>query len=334
MDHKSLILTLLLIMLSAQAFGLTTTFDPLTVAVGARALGMGRAYTAASDDADIMFTNPAGLGEIDAFNFTSMSGTIFEEVNYSVLGGVYPLGGRGAIGIGYASSRILGIELRDSDGTLLKRSNFEDRVIFASYGKKIDDKLSLGINLKYYDQDGSELNDGDGTGFNVDVGLLQKDLGWVSWGIVAKNILSSSTIRYKNGEEENLPQMVRIGTRFALLGDDLYSANPFPIGLTMLYDANFSLEGSKPTTTHIGAEAALTSDLTVRAGIDQDPLPGRVQSVATYGVSLRFAGLGFHYAYHPYGDPESVTQYFSISFDERGWPPEGPNDSIAKEPVL
>ena len=81
-----------------------TTFDPLSIGVGARALGMGKAYVAVAEDSDTIFTNPAGLGEIDNFQFTSMSGKIMEEVNYTLFGGVYPIGNKQAIGIGYVAA--------------------------------------------------------------------------------------------------------------------------------------------------------------------------------------------------------------------------------------
>ena len=76
-----------------------TTFDPLSIGVGARAMGMGKAYVAVAEDCDTIFTNPAGLGEIDAFQLSSMSGKIFDEVQYLQFGGVYPLGRKNAFGV-------------------------------------------------------------------------------------------------------------------------------------------------------------------------------------------------------------------------------------------
>ncbi len=294
-----------------------TAFDPLAISVGARALGMGKAYVAVAEEGDTIFTNPAGLGEIDSFQFSSMSANILEDVNYTVLGGVYPLGARSAVGLGYAAASVSGIELRDGSGTYLKRSNFTNSVLLASYGRKLSEKLSLGINLKYFSQNGSEIEDGDGTGMNLDIGVLQKGLGWFSLGAVGKNILRSGKIRYKNGEEEELPLIVKIGTRMHVLGEEFEAAFVSPLKLIAVADADLRLQGSKPTTTHTGLELSLSPNLSLRAGLDQDELTG--------GVSLRFAGLGFHYAYHPYGETsQNTTHYFSISFDERGWPYEGP----------
>jgi hypothetical protein len=318
-----LIVSLLIVNLAAPASA-QTTFDPLSIGVGARALGMGKACVAVAEEGDTIFTNPAGLGEIDSFKFMSMSGSVLEDVNYTILGGVYPLGERSAMGIGYAAAAVSGIELRDSYGTLQTTSNFGNSVFLASYGRKLTEKLSLGINFKYYSQGGSENSSGNGTGMNLDVGFLQKGLGWISLGVVGQNALSSGRIQYKNGEKEDLPRTLKIGTRLYVMGAGFEAARLSPIELFANVDAEISLQGSIPTTLHTGLELSPAPGLTLRAGVDQDPKAGRIESNSTYGVSLKFAGIGFHYAYHSYTEfSRNATSYFSLSFDERGWPFEG-----------
>lgn len=317
MGHKSLIV--LIAMLIVTPCIAQTTFDPLSIGVGARAMGMGKAYTAVAEESDAIFTNPAGLGEIDSFQFTSMSTKILEDVHYTVLGGVYPLGERSALGIGYAAAQVSDIDILDARGDYIKKSNFGNSVFLASYGRKLTEKLSLGLNLKYFSQQANELGDGNGTGLNLDIGFLQKGLGWFSVGAVGKNIITSGKIRYSNGEEEDLPLMVKIGTRMHILGEEFEAAIYSPLKLIAVADVDLSLQSSRATATHAGIELSSFPNLTLRAGVDEDKL--------TAGVSLRFAGLGFHYAYHPYAETEqSAAHYFSISFDERGWPFEGPPD--------
>ncbi|MFC1571277.1 PorV/PorQ family protein [Candidatus Margulisiibacteriota bacterium] len=311
-----------------------TTFDPLTVGVGARALGMGKAYVAVAEDGDTIFFNPAGLGEIDTFQFSSMSGTIMEDVNYTMLGGVYPLGAKSALGIGYTAATVSGIELRDAAGTYSEKTTFGSSVLFASYGRKLSEKFSLGINLKFFSQDATTANRADGSGINLDVGILQKGVEWLSIGVVGQNLLGSSKIRYNDSYEENLPLGLKVGTKLHLLGSKFQAALLSPIELVAVADADLNLRASDPTTTHLGLELSPSSLLTLRAGIDQDPKPGGVQNNATYGVSLKYAGVGFHYAYHAYTNfPENNSHFFSLSFNERGWPLED-LPTIAKSPAL
>lgn len=313
MGHKPL---LIIILLATQSFA-QTTFDPLTIGVGARALGMGKANVAVAEDGDVIFSNPAGLGEIDAFKFTSMAGNLLEDASYTILGGAYPLGKQSAAGIGYAGSFVSGIEIRDAAGTFSRKANYGNSVIFASYGKKLAEKTSFGINLKYYLIDGTEIDNGDGRGWNLDVGLLQNGLNWLSLGLVGQNLIDSSRINYQNGESERLPPKIAAGAKLYLLGSKYNAALFSPLELTLAVDGHFNLQEARTMTTHAGMEFSPTPLLTFRAGIDQNNF--------TTGLSLRFAGLGFHYAYLP------EAQFLSITFDERGWPPEGPRDIFIGE---
>lgn len=301
-----------------------TTYDPLTIGVGARALGMGKAYVAVAENCDTIFTNPAGLGEIDSFEFVSMSGQLLDEVNYLVLGAVYPIGDKSALGFGFADASLGGVEVRDSGAVLLSTSSFSDRVFLTSYGRKITEKLSFGLNLKFFTQDGGQVSNADGSGFNVDLGFLQKGLGWLSLGLVGQNLLSSSKMRYGNGTAEQFPLSVKIGTRMFIMGQEFESAILSDFELVAAVDADLSFQASEPTTTHLGLEFSPNTFLTLRTGVDQDPVPGGLQNNMTYGISLHWAGIGFHYAYHPYTEfVNNVTHYLSLSFDERGWPFEG-----------
>lgn len=325
MDYKPLIIIFILATQSAAQ----TTFDPLTISVGARAMGMGKAYVAVAEHGDTIFTNPAGLGEIDSFRFTSMAARIMEEVDYTVLGGVYPLGKKSAVGLGYAAASTSGIDIRDARGTYLRKSNYGNSVLLVSYGRKLAEKTSLGLNLKYYIQEANEITDGNGSAVNLDVGYLQKGLGWFSIGAVAENVLRSSKLRYENGEEEELPLLVKLGTRLHIMGEEFESAVFSPIKLVAVADINLNLQSSEPTTAHLGMELSPNPNLTLRAGIDQDPKGAGVQNYLTSGVSVHLAGIGFHYAYHPYTETDlNAVHYFSVSFDERGWPQEGPPDAF------
>jgi len=315
MGYKPVIIFICILSLASCILA-QTTFDPSIIGVGARAMGMGKAYVAVGEEADTLFSNPAGLGEIDTFQFTSMSGKLLEDVNYTMLGISYPMGNRTALGIGYISANITGIELRDSDGKFLNRSDFGNSTLFLSLGKKFDKRYSLGINLKFFNQNGTENSNGNGTGTNLDIGVLQKGLGPFSLGITAQNILNNK-IRFNSGQEEAVERVLKVGTKVYLTGERYGAARLSPIEINYILDGYFSLENSKPTTTHTGFELSPNRILTFRAGLDQNDL--------TYGLTLKLAGVGLHYAYHSYTQ-NNATYYLSINFDELGWPYEGPQD--------
>ncbi|MCU0640780.1 MAG: hypothetical protein MUC35_01685 [Candidatus Margulisbacteria bacterium] len=292
-------------------------FDPLTLGVGARSLSLGGANTALVFDADTVFANPAGLGELDNISLTSMAGTVLEDVNYTVLGGVYPLGRQGAFGFGYAGTFVSAIELRDGRGNLTSRANFADSVVIGSFGKKLNEEWSVGGGLKYYASQGTEISSGNRTATTLDLGVLQHGLKWLSLGAVAQNLLASDHSR-----------SFRVGTRMALCGTDFRAARLAPVSLTLAGDASYALDGSRGPTQHYGLEFSPADPLTIRCGSDAGNLTG--------GLSLRLAGLGFHYAYHAFsGFDGNYAHFFALSFNERGWPAEIPSDAyLAKSSGL
>jgi long-subunit fatty acid transport protein len=316
MGHQPLIIGLTLVLATASLA--QTAFDPAELAIGARSLGMGGAGVALAEGADVIFNNPAGLGEIDQLNFTSQAGSVLDDVTFTQLACLYPLGNQGALGLAFAGAYVGGIERRDAKGALLSnKANFGQSVVVASYGKKLLPELSLGVNYKYFLLDGTENDGSDGFGWNVDVGLMQHGLDWLSLGVVARNILSGNGVSYQNGGSEPLPRAITAGGRMQLCGDRFNSAIPAPVDLSILADLDFSLQANTPLTTRLGAEFSPNEALTLRAGLNGDQL--------TAGLSLAFAGLACHFAY------TELAKYVSLSLDERGWPPEGlPDTFIAR----
>lgn len=307
MGHQPLIITLTLSLATASLA--QTAFDPAGLAIGARSLGMGGTGTALAEGADTIFNNPAGLGEIDQVNFCSQAGNVLDDINYTQLAGLFPLGQQGALGLGFVGAYVSAIELRDSVGTLLSKGNYGNSVLVGSYGKKILPELSLGVNFKYYMLDGTDNDSGDGRGWDLDLGLLQHGLDWLSVGLVAENILSSNRLAYQNGASEPLPRTVKAGGRMQLLGNNFNAAIPAPVDLSVLADLDFTLRSTQTLAAHLGAELAPNEFLTLRGGYDGSEISA--------GLSLKFAGLACHFAYTP------LAKYVSLTFNERGWPTEG-----------
>jgi hypothetical protein len=229
------------------------------------------------------------------------------------------LGRQSAIGFGYAGAFVTGIEIRDAAGVLSRKANFGNAVALLAFGKKLAGNTSLGINLKYFSIDGTEINGGDGQGWNVDVGILQKSQEWLSLGLVGKNLLVSGKVNYQNGESEALESEIKAGAGLYLLGGGYDAAFFSPLELSAALDVSALPRRPNALTLHGGLEFSPNPLLTIRAGFDE--------SNPTAGLSFNFAGVGFHYAYHPYGGfAENTAHFFSLSYDGRSAPPEEPSD--------
>ncbi len=68
---------------------------------GARALGMGRAFTGLADDVAAIYYNPAGLAQQNPFQISLMHVTLFYDTMYDFAAASYPVSGIGTFGLAY-----------------------------------------------------------------------------------------------------------------------------------------------------------------------------------------------------------------------------------------
>jgi len=283
--------------------------DPMSIGVGARPLGMGRAYVALAEDGDGIFVNPAGLGKINGPKVTSMYSSVMGDVNYIVLGGAYPYTKNSAIGAGAIVSNVPGIGLYDSLGNSTGTANWTSSVLFLSYGLNIEDAhMSFGGSAKYYNQGGTggtSVESASASGLGFDLGAIYSPSETLSLGISAQNPLGTK-LESGNGVENSLLSVVKAGAKVTIKPIENQKLN-------LVIDADMTTH--RPTTVHLGAEYYPVPNIAIRAGLDQDPSVNGVETNPTAGIGLRFSGMEFNYAYHPYGSiPENTTHYFSISY--------------------
>ncbi|MFC1540618.1 PorV/PorQ family protein [Candidatus Margulisiibacteriota bacterium] len=291
--------------------------DPMSIGVGARALGMGRAFVGVADDADALFMNPAGLARSANPKLSSMYSSLLNDVSYSVVGGVYPYGEHSAIGAGIINSYTPDIALSDSDGTPAGTGQWGHTVLFLSGGtylnnfpafRNLDKDVLIGGSFKYHSVGGTGTNDiadvadAAGTGYSVDVGMLYPATNYLTLGVNYQNILASKLTR-TSGINEDIPANLKVGSKLCLIGaeDTAYTVHSTRrLFLNADYDVSSEM-------SHVGLEFFPIGNLALRAGMDGDDM--------TAGIGVRLAGVEFNYAYHPYsGINENATSFFSISY--------------------
>ena len=339
---KAKSLRLMLFLIIAVAFcifsiqhSFALTADPMTLSVGARSIGMGKAYVAVAEDAETLFINPAGIGSVNSFKLGSMYANLLDGLEYTVLSGVYPLDGdSGAIGAGIISQTTSGIYLYDNAGNnLSENGGYGENMFFISHGFDLGKKFTPypktlygGYSLKYFMKDatGPETSGMNGYGFAADLGLLYKPQGFITYGVSLQNILAGS-MSYQNGYEEPIGSAGTVGLKIGILGDTLDGRSIYQSDskLDLAVDYSTAISGKIPATAHVGLEykpqigiGLVDNILTLRAGMNQVPSPTGNISCMTMGVGINFQGWDFNYAYSPtIGDlPETATQFFSISY--------------------
>src|SRR5258708_19275627 len=71
----------------------STTGELLKIPLGARAIGMGEAFTALADDSSALYWNPAGLSLMNQKEATFMHSSLIEGIHYEHLAFVAPTDG-------------------------------------------------------------------------------------------------------------------------------------------------------------------------------------------------------------------------------------------------
>ncbi|PZM79470.1 MAG: hypothetical protein DKM50_09400 [Candidatus Margulisiibacteriota bacterium] len=302
--------------------------DPGKIGIGARALGLGNAYTALSNDASAIFTNPAGLTLIDNVQFTSMYTNLFSEFDYKQLGCTFPLGS-GMGGAGMIGSSIDNIPIVPAASTenmrpqATKKVSFHDDIFYFSYAENITRQVSpfklqgdvlLGGSLKYFNKGSAELNGFSGFGINADLGLLYKWNPDITFGCLYKNFLPHlgfiGSVKWDK-TEDTLPSLLRLGSSVKL---NNYNA-------IFNIDSDIDLSMQKPLLFHLGSEWKPINAFAFRVGVDQlmNPIGNGVYkdigvySNYTLGCGIEIAGIRFDYAYRAYYD-EEPNHFFSFAY--------------------
>ena len=206
--------------LMAHALGQAgTDIAILNAGVGARALGMGSAFTAISDNADAPYWNPAGLALITSCEITTMQTKLSTDADHYYLSYVNPLWG-GTLGISWiqvgtgnltqTSSEV------DSHNEVQNLNSFSyfSNAYLLSYGKKINDHISFGLTGKYLSSD-MQVTGGQGYGYSLTPGFLLILAPWdLTLGFKVDELFNEQ--KWGTGAVEKVPAKLRVGIAYGM----------------------------------------------------------------------------------------------------------------------
>lgn len=250
----------------------------LRMGVGTRALGMGGAGVAASNDAAGAYFNPAMLGwacgtQLEAMHALGME----QDRRMSSLAASHRLDW-GGIGASFITAGMGDIEQRDEMGNRVGTFDYGDLALML-HGAYTTDLVSFGATFKYLNQGiDANIEGEDGvSGIGFDFGMAMQPLEWFRVGLAARDVASSI-----GGDEDadTVPFNLRGGVAILPLQ-----------GFTVACDIDYTDE--EDVKYHAGAEAALplSEDITgaMRLGLNNDHL--------TLGVGFSVKMVDFSYAY-------------------------------------
>lgn len=350
---KKIILSLLLIFLSASFLEADLSSIDSTAALGgsARTLGMGGMFLTVKSDPAAILSNPAGLAEVDKFKFFVMNTKTLQEVNYLACGFVFPLEKIGTFGIGLVNRSIGDIPFTDQlvlvngniDYDSIEYGGFSDDVAILSYANKttlFSKQTNYGINLKLFQKKTTNYKEGNASGINMDAGVQfalnrDLDLGFKMQNLFINSAGGFGSLLWDTGESEAIDSYFIAGVSNKTLYRNLL------LGL----DVKKTLTRSDyPLLLMLGGEWHPHDALFFRCGMDQnikapdeDNSGGKIEVINNFklGVGVNLYGWRFDYAYMPNMEIKDLTTHiFSISLvgDEPAEKPQ-PEESESEELV-
>jgi hypothetical protein len=277
----------------------------LDVGAGARACGMGEAYTVLGQDASALFYNPSGIGEIDNSFDLSVGGTQWiAEINYLYLAAVLNAGVWGNFGFSliypdygdfYGTEVVGDVGYRDTE--ILDVGAFCAGV---GYAREFTDKFTVGGQVKYVSQHLGASEKGDSVGgyymednkastMSYDFGLLfYPGFESFAFGMSVRNF--SPRVAYERIGFE-LPLTFALGVGADILdffGD--YPDYSFNIGAEMLHPRDWKEQ------YNVGGEFGFKNMIFLRAGYKFNSYAQGLN--AGIGINLGGAKIDYSYSAH------------------------------------
>ena len=287
---------------------LTTGVTSLSITPDARGASMGDLGAATEADVNSQFWNPSKYAFAYSRAGVSLSYTpwlrkIVNDIYLANLSGYYKIGGNDNQAVS-ASLRYFSlgeVMATDGDGAMVSTINPFEMSVDAGYSRKLSEKFSMGVVLRYIYSDlgYSDMNTGDQTSsasaFSADLSgyyttypvIGRNECQW-SLGFNISNI--GSKVAYNKGNDPAyLPANLRLGTAFT-----------FPLAdynnLTIALDANKMLVPAKPRLADF--EDNLAYDDALQEWKDKSSISGIFDSFKDNFAKRITYSVGAEYAYN------------------------------------
>lgn len=306
-EKKGIITVLLLVLVASSAWAEKApleydAFDGQTV--GARAIGVGEAFTGLSSDASAPYWNPAGLALIGTNSFTVCSYLQREsQAKWDEVIKSDPLRGGKLAFMSFASpngalslrplSKIATDTYTINNGVeqwVDKKVNINELMLTTA--KMYRENIFTGVSLNYLNSnlaivqrtkdassDVTKINVDTGNGWSLDLGIVFIPSPYLSFGISAINTIGY--MYWSDYDKSRLPLTLNTGVAMSL-----------PQKITFMYDIKkiYYSDHDDLTTKHIGVEQYLFDMFIFRAGMSGENWNDPDKVAYTFGVGFTDKG--------------------------------------------
>jgi len=268
----------------------------LKIGVGAKAVGMGESYVAAADDVYAAYWNPAGLSHVETSQLGFMHNEWFQDIRYEFLGYVQPIGDLGTLAGSVSYVSMGELDKTDEFGNEEGKFHPYDILLGLSFGKRLNDSISVGINAKFLRE---KIDVEKAQAFAMDFGGLYFVPN--SGLILGANIQHVGTKMKFVDEAFSLPVNVKLGAAYRLIDG----------ALTFAVDVNRPVDSD--LNMGLGGEYKIMGIMNLRAGY-RYILGGNDLGTASglrAGIGVEIRDYKLDYAFVPYGE---LGQAHRVSF--------------------
>ena len=350
MQKNLVVICLLTAFLSHSQTARKYSNEFLNIGVDAAAFGMANAVTASTDDVNSVYWNPAGLTDLEDWEFSAMHANYFANIaTYNYVAAAKPLDDRSSIGfsiIRFGVDDILNTtQLIDDQGNInfdrISLFSTADYAFTVSYARKMPlQGFTYGVNAKVIRRIIGDF--ASAWGFGFDAGIQFKNDRW-KFGVMARDITTTyNTWTIDEDEFQTISDAVE-GQNQEVPETTEITLPKLEIGLARTFDvrrffhltatANLNMRftqtndlistESVSATPAVGFEADYIKLVYLRGGLgnfqEVQQLEGGTQIgfQPNFGVGFKYKGIQIDYAFTDIGDQSEAlySNIFSLKVD-------------------
>jgi hypothetical protein len=283
----------------------TSSLSFLKIGAGARAVGMGEAFTSQSSGVSSPLWNPAAISGTKGTRVSFTHVQWFQDITAEHFSSAFRTG-ENVFGLSISLGKVPDIQRRDAPTTEpLALFDAHDLVAWLSYARWLGDKYAVGFSAKWiYEK--IDISSASGLGF--DLGGIFSPFAAGSNPILEKLTFGAAILNLGSKmkfEEESysLPTQYKAGVSYFFEKENWQS------------DFNLSLDVVKPrddkAKVHLGGEYGLYQSFKLRAGYQS----GYDEKDLSFGMGIRYKNYAIDYAFLPYKSDLGDVHCVSLDFE-------------------